>query len=181
MHNHITKAYKELLQAREQLHHLSSNQWKQENVFIWEWWLLVGLTVIPLIIWWKLVDKKRAYEIAFYGCMINIFSVILDDLGTNLLWWGYPVQLIPVVPPLLTADSILVPIIFMLVYQSFSASGKSLFIANLVTGAFVAFVAEPFFVWLGYYQLISWKFTYSFIFYILVTLFARLIIVKIVK
>jgi hypothetical protein len=179
MNEHISGAYKELMQLREKLHHLSLTQWKQESMFTWEWWLLVGLTVIPLIIWWKTVDKKRAYEIAFYGCMINIFALILDDLGTNLLWWGYPIGLIPVMPPLLTADSILVPIIFMMVYQKYSVTGKLLFISNVVTGAFVAFVAEPIFVWVGYYQLLKWNFIYSFLFYILATSLARLIIVKI--
>ena len=32
-------------------------------MFSWEWWLLVALTVIPLILWWIFLDRKRAYEI----------------------------------------------------------------------------------------------------------------------
>ncbi|HJV45821.1 MAG TPA: CBO0543 family protein, partial [Bacillota bacterium] len=132
-------------------------------------------------IWWKLVDKKRAYEIAFYGCMINIAALILDNVGTTLQWWVYPIKLEPLAPPMLTADSILVPVILMFVYQRFSSTWKSFFIANLITGACIAFLAEPLFAWIGYYQLIHWKFIYSFLFYILTSAGARWTILRIVK
>jgi hypothetical protein len=181
MSHHNTGSYLELLKIREQLHQVSVTQWKQASVFTWEWWLLIGLTIIPLIVWWNIIDKKRAYEIAFYGCMINIFAVILDDIGTDLIWWGYPVKLEPLVPPLLTADSILVPIVLMIVYQLFATSWKSFFIANLIAGAVIAFVAEPIFVWIGYYQLIKWKLIYSFLFYILASSLSRFIVIRISK
>jgi hypothetical protein len=179
--HHLTETFKEVQKVRENLHQLDVKQWKQDALFTWEWWILAVLSFVPLIIWWKLVDKNRAYEIAFYGCMINIMALILDDFGTSLTWWGYPIKLIPFLPPLLTADSILVPIILMLVYQYFSSSWLSLFIANLIAAAFLAFVAEPVFIRLGFYQLNGWKLIYSFIFYIASSALARLITVRIVK
>lgn len=181
MDRHITEEFEKIQQARDNLHQLVVHQWKQEIVFTWEWWLLVGLTIIPLVLWWNIVDKKRAHEIAFYGCMITITAVILDDFGINLSWWSYPMNLIPMLPPLLTADTILVPIALMTVYQLFSSNWKTFLIANLIAGAFIAFVAEPIFVWIGYYRLISWKFIYSFAFYVAASSLARLIIVRIRK
>lgn len=171
-------AFEEIQKTRAKLHQLDLQHWKDESLYTWEWWLLIGLTIIPLIIWWKIVDKKRVYEIAFYGCMINIMAIIFDDFGTNLSWWAYPIKLIPTMPPLLTADSILVPIVLMIVYQLCSSTWKSLIIANLITAAFLAFVAEPVFIWIGYYHLYSWHLIYSFIFYNAASLIARLIILK---
>ncbi len=180
--NHVTKTFLKAQQVRAELHRLDVSQWLHATFLTWEWWLLVGLTIIPLFIWWKVLDKSRAYEIAFYGCMINIMAVILDDIGTNLSWWSYPIKMIPIVPPLLTADSILVPIVFMIGYQFFSLSSLRIFlISNLITACFLAFAAEPMFVWIGYYKLYDWKFIYSFLFYMVSTSVARLIIVKIVK
>ncbi|HJV44869.1 MAG TPA: hypothetical protein VJ824_03990, partial [Bacillota bacterium] len=95
MKNHITKSFEEIIRLREQLQQKDLLYWKNESVFTWQWWLLVGMATIPLIIWWKLVDKKRAYEIAFYGCMINIAALILDNVGTTLQWWVYPIKLEP--------------------------------------------------------------------------------------
>ncbi|MBD2870089.1 CBO0543 family protein [Paenibacillus arenilitoris] len=181
MNSHITERFKEIQQAREHLHELGMIQWKTENVFTWQWWLLVSLTILPLIIWWNLLDKKRAYEIAFYGCMINIMALVLDNIGTEWLWWGYPVKLLPSTPPLFTADSILVPIFLMLVYQRYSQSWKAFFVANFVTALAIVTLAEPLFVWLGYYQLNSWKFAYSFLFYMSASTLARFIVWKIVR
>ncbi|CAG7633932.1 hypothetical protein PAECIP111802_01996 [Paenibacillus allorhizosphaerae] len=163
------------------MHHLDFKQWKADSLFTWEWFLLAGLTTIPLIIWWKVLDKKRAYEIAFYGCMINIMAIILDDFGTNLSWWGYPIKLLPTIPPLLTADSILVPIVLMIVYQRYSSNWKSHVISNLIIAALVAFIAEPIFIWIGYYELNSWKLIYSFLFYNVASSLARFIVIKIGK
>ncbi|CAG7614492.1 hypothetical protein PAESOLCIP111_01715 [Paenibacillus solanacearum] len=177
--SHITKAFEEVQKAREQLHQLDYKQWMDESLFTWEWFLLAGLTTIPLILWWIILDKKRAYEIAFYGCMINIMAIILDDFGTNLAWWGYPIKLLPTIPPLLTADSILVPIVLMIIYQMFSTNWKKHLIANAITAAFLAFIAEPIFIWIGYYQLNSWKLLFSFLFYNAASALARFIIMKI--
>lgn len=180
-YNHISETFQKAQQVREELHQLNVRQWYLDSFLTWEWWLLVGLTIVPLVIWWKMLDKNKAYEIAFYGCMINIMAVILDDIGTNLSWWSYPIKLIPVVPPLLTADSILVPIFFMIIYQFFSSSLKRLYISNVITACFIAFVSEPLFIWLHYYKLNDWKLIYSFLFYLTSTSIARFIIVKIVK
>lgn len=39
-----------------------------DNTFLrWEWWVLIALTIIPWIVWWKFVDKKRIYELLTYG------------------------------------------------------------------------------------------------------------------
>lgn len=179
--NHVTQMVEDINRLREQMHQLDYMQWKTEALFTWQWWLLVGLTVIPLIIWWKIVDKRRVYEIAFYGCMINIMALLLDDFGTNLLWYNYPIKLIPFLPPLVTADSILVPIILMIVYQRFSTTWKRFFAANLAAAAFLAFVAESVFIWIGYYELDKWNRAYSFLFYLFSTTLARFIILRIKK
>ena len=147
----------------------------------WRWWVLLGLTLGPIVVWWKIVDKKRAYEIALYGCILNITAVILDNVGTALLWWSYPIKLIPIVAPFFTPDSLLVPIVLMIVYQFFSSNWKRFLSANLIAGAFLAFVAEPIFIWLGYYQLNEWKLAYSFLFYMAASSFARIIILRIIK
>lgn len=174
-----TQLFEEVQKAREQLSQLTWRQWKSEMVFTWRWWLLVALTVVPLVVWWKIVDRNRAYEIAFYGCFLNISAVFLDNIGTGLLWWSYPIKLIPVVSHFFTPDSILVPIVLMIVYQFFSSTWKQFFVANVVTAAFLAFVAEPVFIWLGYYQLNDWKLVCSFLFYLAASSLARIVILRI--
>ncbi|WP_238357821.1 CBO0543 family protein [Cohnella zeiphila] len=171
-----SETLQEVQKLRAEMHRLEILRWKQDEVFTWQWWLLAALTVIPLILWWLAVDKKRAYEIAFYGSMIDLMALLLDNFGTNLLWWSYPIKLLPILPPLITADSVLVPIFLMMVYQYFSVTWKSHWIANLIAAAFLAFIAEPIFIWIGYYKLSGWMLVYSFLFYNASTTLAKLII-----
>ena len=172
----VSESFREVQRLRAEMHRAEILRWRQEELFTWQWWLLAALTVIPLILWWLALDKKRAYEIALYGCLIDLMALILDNFGTNLLWWGYPIKLLPVLPPLVTADSVLVPIFLMMVYQYFSATWKSHWIANLAAAACLAFIAEPVFIWIGYYRLSGWNLVYSFLFYNVSTSLAKLII-----
>lgn len=176
-----TPLFSEIQRIRGQLCQLSLSQWKTEMLYTWRWWLLVGLTAIPLLIWLMILDKKRAIEITLYGCLISIMADILDNIGTELLWWSYPIKLIPIVVPFYTPDSILVPAVLMVVYQYFSRRWGQFLISNLVAGAGLSFVAEPIFVWLGFYQLHDWRLVYSYLFYMVSTVLARMIIIGLSK
>ncbi|WP_144854837.1 CBO0543 family protein [Paenibacillus cremeus] len=110
-------SYDDLQQAREQLRQLSYQHWIHHDLLTWRWWLLLTLTIVPWIIWWRVANKSRRQETLLYGALIAIFAISLDDVGTHLLWWGYPDKLFQSIPPLIPADLTLVPVFMMLVYQ----------------------------------------------------------------
>lgn len=111
-------------------------------------------------VWWKLVNKTRLFEIVTYGIMISFLAAIVDIIGVELVLWGYPNNLIPLVPALVFVDLGALPVIFMLVYQHFN-SWKIFAIAILITSFFLAFVFEPITAWLDIYQINTWKYVYS--------------------
>lgn len=164
--------------VRDQLRYMVFDRWKEKVFLTWEWWLLLLLTILPWVIWWKFVDKNRLYEILPFGLIIIILTSTLDILGTELLWWSYPIKLVPVVPPLITPDVAIVPCLMMVVYQYFT-SWKSFFLANFVLSVLAAFLGENLFIWLDYYELNSWKLIYSVLYYNVAGAIARWIITKI--
>jgi hypothetical protein len=169
--------YEEVQQVRKILSDVSREHWINDEFMTWRWWVLLGLTLVPLLIWWKIVDKNRAQEIALYGCLIGLLCAIVDNIGTELLWWGYPDKLFQMIPPLFPADLVLVPVSMMLVFQFFFEF-KRFMIANAVLAGFMAYICEPIFIWIGYYELYSWSLTYSFLFYIAAAILARWLVVK---
>ncbi|WP_426453990.1 CBO0543 family protein [Paenibacillus sp. S-38] len=160
-------SYEDILKARKHLSDLAEAHWVHDDLHKWTWWLLVILTLLPFYIWWKLVDRRRLQEILLYGMLIALFAITFDNIGTDRLWWGYPDKLLNVLPPLLPADLVLVPIFSMLVYQLFSGMWSAFLLANLVLGVFMAYVCEPLFILLNYYELYTWKLLYSLIYYLL--------------
>jgi len=163
----------QMIQVKKMYKQLSIEHWVKYEVFTWQWWLGVACVVIPLLLWWKLVDRRRILEITAFGFMVNILATFLDVMGSELLLWNYTLRILPQIPLLFPVDFILVPIIYMIIYQRYLAWKQFLLASTIVTLA-LAFVIEPLAVYIKQYQLISWHYSYSFAIYILIVILAKL-------
>lgn len=137
--------------------------WREHNYLTAGWWLLVVLSILSPITWWKLVDKKRITEITAFGLFYGMSAIILDSIGSNALAWTYPVRLSPYLyPQLYPYDVGIVIVPFMLVYQRWGNNTKRYLLFTVILSAFLAFVAEPLMEYINVYQEITWKNIYSF-------------------
>ncbi|MGG5253451.1 CBO0543 family protein [Neobacillus sp. SM06] len=173
--------------SNEKVHELQAKlstfrqqHWMNVELFSLQWWLLVLLMIVPWIIWWRLIDKKRMVEILLYGFFVIVTSTILDDIGSHILLWDYHFNLTPLVHQLGPINLSVLPISFMVIYQ-YCSTWKSFFIWHVFLAAGGSFVVEPFFAYMGIYELYKWKFFYSFPIYILIALLLRLAILKIIN
>lgn len=135
--------------------------WMKETFPHWEWWLLFALATVPWIIWWKIVDRQRLFEILTYGFLVMTVSVFFDAIGVEFDLWDYKHQIVPLFDVFIVYDFTVMPVLYMLVYQFFN-TWKSFIIANVVVSAIFAFISEPLLVWIDFYLLMNWKYIYSF-------------------
>ncbi len=154
------------------------DEWLQEDVFHFRWWLLLGLFAFSICIWWKLADKKRLPEIVLYMGITTIITLVLDEFGEELTLWDYPTDIFPIFPPLTAIDLATLPMIYSLVYQYFG-SWRSFSLATIVMATIFCFVFEPILVWGDFYQLLKWRYYYGFPIYIAMALFIRWMVVNI--
>ena len=168
----------EIIEIRLRLKEATMTHWLHAELFHLNWWINLILTLLPLYIWWKLVDKQRVFKILTFGLMIATVSIILDIAGINLVWWGYPNQLLPIIPPIFPFDVSNIAVLNMMRYQYFS-TWKAFIKAKLVLAATYSFIFEPLFVVFGFYELYSWKYWYSFVGYIIISVLMRWIVEKI--
>lgn len=150
----------QLTQARIQ-------NWIHQDLFTFQWWLLLLVLIVPWFIWWKYVDKKRVFEIAFFGAIMLIISSFLDAVLTEIGLWCYEFYVIPVWPRLISADFTLIPITYMFIYQ-YIRDWKRFCLALVIVSTFFSFIGEPFLMWLNIYHLHGWKHIYSFPIYVAV-------------
>lgn len=141
------------------------------------WWLQIALLVITLLVWWKLVDKKRLVELTFYGFAIMTVSIWLDEAGYELGLWYYPIDLIPVFPPSTAIDYVMLPAIYALVYQ-YCSSWRSFIIGTSILAGLFSFILEPLLVKFGFYVPICWNYYYSFPAYIAIGILMRITVEK---
>ena len=153
-------------------------QWLQDTVFTWQWWLLVALLIVPWILWGVLIDKKRLTAVILLGMFVLATVTWMDDLGTDFILWYYPYKLLPVYPQLIPINYAVLPVTYMLIYQYFPL-WCSYITAIAIMAALYSFIAEPALAYLGMYQVLKWQFYYSFPIYLLIGISHRWLVEKV--
>lgn len=177
-----TISYNDVIEAEKNSFNTLKSYWHQENFLAPKWWLLFLLSIVPPIIWWKLLDKKRVTEITAFGLFYGVAATILDTIGSNAMVWTYPIRLSPYLyPQLYPYDVGCVIIPFMLVYQRWSKDIKKYILSTGVLSLLLAYVAEPIMEWLGIYKALTWKHLYSLAIYWLLGLICWTIIKRFKK
>ncbi|MEN1967086.1 CBO0543 family protein [Lentibacillus sp. N15] len=161
--------YESITKTQETLSDLTIKYWFEYNFLTGKWWLLVGLSTVPILIWLFILDKARARQIVLFGALISLTAGILDTIGFTMGFWGYPVKLIPINPPYFPVDFVYLPVMYMLIYQFFPG-WKGFTIANILASCFYTFVGEPTFEWLDMYITYRWQYIISLPIYITMAL-----------
>ena len=171
--SHNVPSYDETHALLAKFSEANIKHWLRDDLFSFNWWLMLFVTVLFYVIWLRSIDKVRLTEILLFGAFVAIMARIMDTVGVHLLWWGYPDNLLPILPGFLVLDLSQVPITFAAVYQRYGHNGKRFFLAMAVLSAVYSFGVEPLLSWLGIYRLYRWHYAYSFPLYILLAFLAR--------
>ncbi|HWP98232.1 MAG TPA: hypothetical protein VN426_15410 [Syntrophomonadaceae bacterium] len=140
---------------------LHIEEWLRDDVFHFKWWVLLCLIVVALLIWWNRLDKSRLPETCLYAALTTIIVLGIFEWGEELILWDFPTDVIPIFPPLSSVNLISLPLIYSLTYQYFK-TWKRFILASLMITAVICFIMEPILAWAGFYELIKWKYYYSF-------------------
>lgn len=98
----------------------------------WQFWANVFFFVIPLALTLIFIDRKRIFQISFFGYTYHMFLVYLDIYFTRNNIWDHPYHLIPYVPVSIPVDGVLVPIIFMAAYQYSIRHNRNFYLVTLL-------------------------------------------------
>ncbi|MBO1515585.1 CBO0543 family protein [Metabacillus bambusae] len=151
--------------------------WLKDEVFTWNWWVLLALLIIPWLIWFKYADRRRMLEILLFGALVVIITTSLDTVGNEIGLWVYPTQLIPLSNEAIEFDHSIVAVGFMLLYQYFR-TWKTFVIALIFMAAIFSFIGEPLCHLLEAVLYIKWSYFYSFVYYITIGILIKAIVGK---
>lgn len=129
-----------IFEAEEQLSNLVVNYWKVYSFGSWQFWLHLSMLLIPLVLIYFLIDRKRAFEVGFYGFNVHVWFTYFDTIGVRKVLWYYPYPAIPLIPTSFPIDAALVPVSFMLLYQWTVKYKKNYYIYATLLSAFFAFL-----------------------------------------
>ena len=144
-----------------------------EHVFLtWRWWLCFAMMVVPWILWIIFRKKDSTARLLFAGFFTTIVAMLLDDIGVELNYWDYHVDIDAINPSFLLWDMTLLPIATMTLLQ-FKPRIHPVYKA-VVLGLLAAFVVEPPFARMDFYDPECWRHIYSFPIYVVIYLIAHL-------
>jgi len=138
--------------------------WSTQIIFHWRWWLGVVLLILPWVVWAKIRDKNDTVRQLFVVLVVIIITSTIDNIGVYYDSWYYLHRVIPACYTGYVWDYSLFPIGIILSLQ-FNPK-LNIYIKAVIFALICAFIGEPFFVWIGMYHLVNWKYWYSFIVYV---------------
>lgn len=140
---------------------LMSSAIKNAFLFTWTWWLGIALIIIPWVLWFTFVKKESMGRILLAGFTSMLLSCVIESIAISLGKWSYPFTLIPFFPVLyIVFDWCLLPVAVMFFIQL--KPNINPFIKAIVFGLVGAFILEPIFEKLHFYNAKDWHHTYDF-------------------
>lgn len=161
-----------LKDTQEDLARQWQDYWQDYSSFdSWQFWVNLSFIVIPLIILFFTIDRRKIFLLGFFGFNIHVWGVYLDAVATRNNFLEYPFKAIPFLPFHVGIDTSLVPVLFILLYQWTLNQNRNFYIYSLLLIAFISFIVRPITV---LHHLLHLKnganYLHIFIGYILVTL-----------
>ncbi|MDQ0974540.1 hypothetical protein QFZ31_004418 [Neobacillus niacini] len=133
--------------------------WTDYVLFSGLWWMGVGLSIIPWIIWFVIRKRESTDRLLYTAFYIMTIAVVSDILGDQLGLWHYRYHVIPVLPTYFPWDVTLMPLSIITLIQIKPKMNP--WFKAVVFSLLASYVAEPFFDWLGVYEPKHWRYSYS--------------------
>lgn len=151
-----------------------SKIWVDDIVLSFGWWTSLFMTIIPWLVWFIFRNKESKTRLLLGGLWAILISTWLDYVGVTMGLWRYYNKLIPLMPDYISWDFALMPVTVMFFLQIKPKANP--FIKALIFASMTAFLAEPLFLWLGYYHYPGWNSISSFPFFIVIYLIAHYLV-----
>ncbi|MFD0697593.1 CBO0543 family protein [Paenibacillus sp. GCM10027628] len=129
-------------------------------LFTWRWWLGIALFILPWIVW--IIYRKRESTARFFlaGLSSIILGILIDKFAIALGIWSYPIKFIPNSGfTLLPFQYSMLPVGVMFALQW--KPNMNPFLKGILMGGFSAYIVEPIFTQMRFYNPKNWLYTYD--------------------
>ena len=132
--------YHKILESRDETQHLISQFWSQySNINTWYFWFVLLSMIISFVILYFAIDKKRIFEISFYGYSVHVIWTKVDDALASHNFLVHPHSITSFIPNGANMTTVILPIAFMLLYQYCTNHGKNFYLWAIVLSIIFSF------------------------------------------
>ncbi|WP_226670945.1 hypothetical protein [Metabacillus litoralis] len=132
--------WKEINKKSEELNSLFSSYWESySHMGTWQFWTVVSLLIAPLLLVYFLVDRKRIFELFFFGYTVHLLWTYIDIVLERLGFFIHTYFLTPLLPFALNMTASALPVGFLLLYQYCTNHNKNFYLYTILLSAVFAF------------------------------------------
>ncbi len=132
--------WEQMFAKGEELNALIHSYWNDYSGFgTWQFWSVVALVVMPLIILCFTVDKKRIFELFFFGYTVHLLWTYIDIAIERYGYFVHTHFLTPIYPFASNMTASVLPVSFLLLYQYCTSRNKNFYLYTLLLSAIFAF------------------------------------------
>ncbi|MCJ7842084.1 hypothetical protein MUB24_14460 [Lederbergia sp. NSJ-179] len=138
-----TGLFEKLVEIDKDLVRVGTEYWKKYSyIDTWQFWVILGMLILPLIVLFFTIDRKKIFLLGFYGLNVNVWFGYANVAFMYLGLINYPYYVIPPFPSI-SFEGSLIPVFAMLVYQWTLNHHKNYYLYTLLLAAFFAFIIQP--------------------------------------
>ncbi|MCY9658306.1 hypothetical protein P5G65_02210 [Paenibacillus chondroitinus] len=132
--------WNQILEKQEELNSQLSSYWSSfSDMGNWQFWVVTSLLVVPLLLVFFIVDRKRIFEIFFFGYTVHMIWTYIDIALGRTGHFTHKYFLTPVLPNALNITVSVLPVGFLLLYQYCTNKNKNFYLYTLLLSAMFAF------------------------------------------
>nr|WP_263326824.1 hypothetical protein [Neobacillus sp. Marseille-Q6967] len=136
--------WSKIYETNEKLNSLVTDYWHHySSLGTWQFWVVLGLFIIPLIIVYFSVDRSRIFEIFFYGYTVHILWANVEIIFGNKSLFIHTYFLSSYLPNPLSMTASVLPVSYLLLYQYCINHQKNFYLYSIFLSALYAFVFAP--------------------------------------
>ncbi|MCP8615406.1 hypothetical protein [Salirhabdus salicampi] len=137
-----------------ELSSVNVSYWSQySHMGTWQFWVILGLMICPLILLFFTVDRFRIFEIFFFGFIVHLLWAYIDIALTRETYLIHTYFIIPLFPFALSVTASALPVGFILLYQYCTNRNKNFYLHTIWLSVMFAYVFASFEEILGLLEL----------------------------
>ncbi|WP_186445975.1 CBO0543 family protein [Paenibacillus cremeus] len=134
-----SKDWNQIFEKREELNQLLTSFWNHySHLGTWQFWSNVIFLISPLIVLYYTVDRKRIFEVLFFGYTVHLLWTYIDIILEELNYLVHPYTLTPKLPLGLSMTASMIPVTYLLLYQYCTNNNRNFYIYSFLLGAVFA-------------------------------------------
>ncbi|KKI89413.1 hypothetical protein WQ54_26465 [Bacillus sp. SA1-12] len=132
--------WKSIAEKNHELNSLLASYWNDySHMGTWQFWVVIALLIIPLVLLYFTVDRRRIFEVFFFGYTVHILWTYLDLALEKYHFFNHTYFLTPVLPFALNMNASVLPVGFLLIYQYCTNNNKNFYLYSILISVIFAF------------------------------------------